>query len=178
MSQLKVNSIIPTGGLSSGASGGIIQVKQTVKTNTFSEVVANGNSSSVCISLDFAASSSSNKLLIIASLYCDTSDQPTNNGIQLTDDGSIITGARGDASGSQGRVSGAWGQVDTNEFVFHAYCEFLHTVSNTSSHTYGVKMYQGSSHSNQTLFLNMGSTSNTTTRLRPMSTLTVMEVSV
>ncbi len=178
MSQIKVNSIIPTGGLSSGASGGIIQVKQTTKTDTFSEVVTNGGVSSVCISVDFAASSSSNKLLIIASCYCDSSDQPTNNGIQLTDNGNGITGARGDASGSQGRVAGAWGQVTTNEFVYHAYAEYLHTVSDTNSHTYGVKMYQGSSHSNQTLFLNFASTSSTTTRLRPISTLTVMEVSV
>ncbi|BCV08527.1 MAG: hypothetical protein CM15mL8_070 [Caudoviricetes sp.] len=36
MSQLKVNSIVPVGGLPSGASGGIIQVVQTVKTDTMS----------------------------------------------------------------------------------------------------------------------------------------------
>ena len=37
MSQLKVNSIVPVGGLPSGASGGgIIQVVQAVKTNTAS----------------------------------------------------------------------------------------------------------------------------------------------
>ena len=178
MSQLKVNSIIPTGGLSSGASGGIIQVKQTVKTDTFSEVVANGNSSSVCISLDFAASSSSNKLLLVASVYVNNSDQFTNNGIIFTDDGSTITGARGDASGSQGRVAGGYGQAVTNEAVYHAYAEFLHTVSNTSSHTYGIKLYQASGHSNQTLSLNFASTSSTTERIRTMSTFTVMEVSV
>ena len=37
MSQLKVNSIIPAGGLVSGSNGGIIQVVQTVKTDTFSK---------------------------------------------------------------------------------------------------------------------------------------------
>tara|TARA_Y100000401_G_scaffold107806_1_gene102482 strand:+ start:1092 stop:1640 length:549 start_codon:yes stop_codon:yes gene_type:complete len=36
MSQLKVNSIVPTGGLPSGSSGGIIQVKQTVLTAAIS----------------------------------------------------------------------------------------------------------------------------------------------
>ena len=35
MSQIKVNSIVPTGGLPSGANGGIIQPIQTVKTDTF-----------------------------------------------------------------------------------------------------------------------------------------------
>ena len=46
MSQLKVDSIIPRGGLPSGASGGIIQIVQTVKTDTFS---ANTGSSFVDI---------------------------------------------------------------------------------------------------------------------------------
>ena len=36
MSQLKVNSIVPAGGLPSGSNGGIIQVKQTLKTDAFS----------------------------------------------------------------------------------------------------------------------------------------------
>ena len=36
MSQLKVNSIVPAGGLPSGAKGGIIQVKQNIKTDTSS----------------------------------------------------------------------------------------------------------------------------------------------
>ena len=178
MSQLKVNSIIPTGGLSSGASGGIIQVKQTVKTDTFSEVVTDGALSSVCISVNFAASSSSNKLLLIASLHINNSDQFTNNGFVFTDDGSTITAARGDASGSQGRVAGGYGQAVTNEAVYHCYAEFLHTVSNTSSHTYGAKLYQASGFSNQTLGLNFASNSSTTQRIRTMSTLTVMEVSV
>ena len=35
MSQLKVNSIVPAGGLPSGSNGGIIQVKQTLKTDSF-----------------------------------------------------------------------------------------------------------------------------------------------
>ena len=37
MSQIKVNSIVPAGGLPAGANGGIIQVVQTVKTDTFSQ---------------------------------------------------------------------------------------------------------------------------------------------
>ena len=36
MSQLKVNSIIPVAGIPSGGAGGIIQMKQTVKTDAFS----------------------------------------------------------------------------------------------------------------------------------------------
>ena len=36
MSELRTNRIVPRDGLASGSSGGIIQVKQTVKTDTFS----------------------------------------------------------------------------------------------------------------------------------------------
>ena len=37
MSELRTNRIVPRDGLPSGSSGGIIQVKQTVKTDTFSK---------------------------------------------------------------------------------------------------------------------------------------------
>ena len=36
MSQIKVNSIIPVAGVPTGGGGGIIQVKQTLKTDAFS----------------------------------------------------------------------------------------------------------------------------------------------
>ena len=163
---------------SASGLGGMVQVLQTVKTDTFSQVVTNGSLSNVCISRTFTASSTSNKLLLMASLYCNNSDQWTQNGIVFTDDGSVISGARGDAFNDQGRVSGAWSQAVTNEALYHAYATYLHTPTNTSSHTYGIKLYQGSGHNNQTLTLNFSNTSNVNTRVRTMSTLTVMEVSV
>ena len=46
MSQIKVDSIVPRGGLPSGAVGGIIQVKQTIKTDTSSFEGSTGNFSS------------------------------------------------------------------------------------------------------------------------------------
>ena len=43
MSQLKVNSIVPVGGLPAGATaGGIIQIVQTKKTDTASNSTASG----------------------------------------------------------------------------------------------------------------------------------------
>ena len=157
-------------------AGNIVQVKQTVKTDTFSATVSYGDLSAVVLSCSFTASSTSNKLLLKANLYCNSSHQPTNNGIVFTDDGSTISGAIGDASGTQGRVSGGWAQVVSNEYVYPTYVEYLHTPSNTSSHTYGIKLYQGSSGTGQTLAVNFGSTTDTTVRIRPISTLTIMEV--
>ena len=157
-------------------AGNIVQVKQTVKTDTFSATVSYGDLSAVVLSCSFTASSTSNKLLLKANLYCNSSHQPTNNGSVFTDDGSTISGAIGDASGTQGRVSGGWAQVVSNEYVYPTYVEYLHTPSNTSSHTYGIKLYQGSSGTGQTLAVNFGSTTDTTVRIRPISTLTIMEI--
>tara|TARA_B100000287_G_scaffold372091_1_gene370534 strand:+ start:1455 stop:1967 length:513 start_codon:yes stop_codon:yes gene_type:complete len=68
MSQIKVNSIVPAGGLPSGSNGGIIQVVQAVKTDTFSH-----NSTSFTdltgLSATITPSSSSNKILIDTRIY-------------------------------------------------------------------------------------------------------------
>ena len=70
MSQLKVNSIIPAGGLSGGASGGILQVKQQAKTDITS-VTSSGNndySDIPSFSLAITPSSSSSKILVMVAL--------------------------------------------------------------------------------------------------------------
>ena len=68
MSQIKVNSIVPVGGLPSGANGGILQVVQAVKTDTFSR-----NSTSfgdiTGLSAAITPSSNSSKILCDARIY-------------------------------------------------------------------------------------------------------------
>lgn len=80
MSQLKVNSIIPTGGLSTGKFGGIIQVvpvfttSQTTATNSgFVDVVG--------LSVTITPSSTNSKFLIMASFTVSHGDQ--NSAIRL-----------------------------------------------------------------------------------------------
>ena len=67
MSQLKVNSIVPVGGLSSGANGGIIQVVQSVKTDTFS-TSSSSFTDITGLSATITPSSNSNKILVILDL--------------------------------------------------------------------------------------------------------------
>ena len=67
MRQLKVDSIIPRGGLPSGASGGIIQMKTTVKTDTF-KTSSNSMVDVTGLSVTITPQSSSNKILCICSL--------------------------------------------------------------------------------------------------------------
>ena len=62
-SELRVDRIIPTAGVPTGGGGGIIQIKQIVKTDTYvSSSLSGGAVSGAAISIDFAALSTSNKL--------------------------------------------------------------------------------------------------------------------
>ena len=75
MSQLKVNSIVPAGGLPSGAKGGIIQVKQNIKTDTSSFEGNTGNFSGNITGLTetITTQSSSSQVLIILHTNLSTS---------------------------------------------------------------------------------------------------------
>ena len=66
MSQLKVNSIVPSGGLPAGASGGIIQVVQTIKSDT--SAAAGPTFVDSGLSVTITPQSSSSKILIIADM--------------------------------------------------------------------------------------------------------------
>ena len=73
MSQLKVNSIVPAGGLPSGSNGGIIQVKSTIKTDTFSTNSTSTTFTAVTgLSVAITPSTNNNKILIIANVNLGT----------------------------------------------------------------------------------------------------------
>ena len=80
MSQLKVNSIVPTGGLPSGSNGGIIQVKQTIKKNVFttSQGVGSGYTDLTGLSVAITPSSNSNKILVVTQIYNGAANNAVN----------------------------------------------------------------------------------------------------
>ena len=63
MSQIKVDSIIPRGGLASGSSGGIIQVRSVTKTDTFQTSSASFTDITG-LSVSITPQSTSSKILI------------------------------------------------------------------------------------------------------------------
>lgn len=67
MSQIKVNSIVPVGGIPSGSNGGIVQVKQTFKTDHFSKS-STSYADVTGMSVTITPSSNSNKILIVVHL--------------------------------------------------------------------------------------------------------------
>ena len=66
MSQLKVNSIVPTGGLPSGANGGIIQIVHAETTSQVSDT--SGSFVDSGITATITPSSNSSKILVVASM--------------------------------------------------------------------------------------------------------------
>ena len=80
MSQIKVNSIIPSGGLPAGSNGGIIQVKQTIKKDRFTtaQAVTSGYTDLTGLSVAITPSSSSNKILVVTQIYNGAANNAVN----------------------------------------------------------------------------------------------------
>ena len=173
MSQIKVNSIIPVSGVPTGGGGGIIQVKQTVKTDTASHSVAVGSVSGDVITASITPTSSTSKVLVICSIWVGTPDEGAYGTFYRG--GSVITAATGDANGSRQRVS-------VNSFVYNDNRStelnktFLDSPATTSATTYSVRI-GGSKNGTTNYFVNRPyQWSDDNRRATGMSTLTLMEV--
>jgi hypothetical protein len=153
-----------------GTTGGILQVIQTVKSDTFS-VASTSYANITGLSASITPTSTTSKVLIILSLG--TVDATGN--VLITGD---ITRAGtqigiGDVAGS--RTSGGWARTphdsNRNETVVYT---LLDSPATTSSTTYQARIRSNSS----TVFVNRTSgDSNSSINPRTISTITLMEVS-
>ena len=103
MSQLKVNSIIPVSGVPTGGGGGIIQVKQTAKTDTFSNTNTSSHVDVTGLSVTITPTSATSKILIELSIISGHSSHTTVMGLQLVRDTTAI--CIGDADGNRTRYT-------------------------------------------------------------------------
>jgi len=181
MSQVRTNSLVPVGGIPAGASGGgIIQVVQTVKTDTFSEsLAANTNSSTNCIEVTITPRSTSNKILVVCNLHGSSSYwAPSSAGSwqgRIVRNGTDIV--RGDAAGSRNRMTmraGAYAVAVAEGMHFM----YLDSPSSTSALTYGVRL-DNVDNGSATMYLNRSptDTDSSTSFCRMASSITVLEVS-
>ena len=172
MSQIKVDSIIPRGGLPSGASGGIIQIVQTVKTDTFS---ANTGSSFVDITgmtVTITPQSASNKILIIPSINL-AANQSHRHGFIIVRGSTNIHIA--DSASNRTRSTAFQGNPPTSVNSYHYCVPFLDSPNTTSATTY--KLQCRGEGSNTDIFVNRGeSDPDAGDRLRGASSMTAMEV--
>ena len=160
MSQLKVNSIIPVSGVPTGGGGGIIQIKQVVKTDAFS--TSNTSPTDVTgLTVDITPTSSSSKILVIFSAWASVAGDQHGVHVELHRDSTKIGDNYNQYPSVQGQTGGT---------VFN---QLLDSPSTTSAVTYKVKLDTDSS--DRTARIGAGSNGGTTNI--PDSVITVMEVS-
>ena len=154
MSQPKVNSIVPVGGLPSGANGGIIQTVQTVKSDVTSQ---SGSSSSTFydisgMSATITPSSSSNKIMAVVSCVLGASTTGRNNLLRLVRGSTVISAG---TSGSQVNGYCFWRITNNSCFAYSNTHQFLDSPATTSATTYKVQWsIEGSGGSSTTGYLN------------------------
>ena len=179
MSQLKVNSIVPVGGLPSGANGGIIQVVQTVISGVQSYTA---NAFTFTDMPNFSAtitpSSNSSKVLIVVGIGGIHQDAGSIIGKVLR--GSTSVGI-GDADGNRPRCGfRMYGSAVYNGNHCGSYqFTFLDSPATTSATTYKLQT-AGESGTSYPVYLNRtinDSNNDYNYRGRPISTITLMEVS-
>ena len=165
MSQLKVNSIVPVGGLPSGANGGILQVVQAVKTDTFS-FTGTSFTDITGLSASITPSSSSNKVLIVAQIYMSADSSRDTAKINFVRGSTNIA----QPSGSVAQTSTMMNYLSAIT-MFPMSMNFLDSPATTSATTY--KLQIGKDGTNNKICLNRYSEAD---NYHGISTLTLYEV--
>ena len=173
MSQIKVDSIVPSGGLASGSSGGIVQIKSVTKTDTFT-TTSNSYTDVTDLTLSITPQSTSNKILVSYNLTCGTEDSGYQWGIRLMKDSTQIF--VGDAAGSRDRVSNFVRNNGSDLHTVYPSGQHLDSPNTSSSVTYKLQVIAYTS--GRALYINrVHNDSDDAAVGRSASSITVMEVS-
>jgi hypothetical protein len=172
MSQIKVNSIVPVGGLPSGANGGIIQVVSTAKHDTFSHTGNTSVTDITGLNVNITPSSNSSKILIYVYLCFHNGNISR---VQLVR-GSTAIGI-GDADGSRPRGTMSCNSAGDTNVMQAGTMIFLDSPATTSQTNYEVAFSNELNSSTFTVNKSAGD-ANSIVGVRTISTITCMEVSV
>ena len=178
MSQLKVNSIVPTGGLPSGAtSGGIIQIVEAVKTDLFSASISIGNYSQITgLAVTITPSTNTSKIILHAVVNFCTSGDNVHTAFEIRNGSTRLTGYQN--TGSLGNFTPSM-TSSRNETTSAMVCVPIHGVdspASTSAQTYNVF----ASAEGYTLYINkaQSASADQAQNYGTISTLTAYEVGV
>jgi len=147
MSELRTNRIIPRDGLPSGSAGGIIQVKHTTKTDTWSHPGPyTGYSTVTGLDVTITPTRSDSKILITASVNYSTQYWQGYGALYRQLSGgsmSVVDGAVGGANSSQPRysfssLSYSGGNDAYNQY--HGTLSYLDSPSTTSAVIYAIAL--------------------------------------
>tara|TARA_Y100000401_G_scaffold82982_1_gene68350 strand:- start:732 stop:1265 length:534 start_codon:yes stop_codon:yes gene_type:complete len=176
MSTLKVNSIIPVAGVPTGGGGGIVQIKQTVKTDNFS-TTSDSLTDVTGLSVAITPTSSTSKILVQVNLGLVGGVQGSYAGFRVLR-GSTAIGLGSTASGSQVDVSFIANHNRDSDWNSEGGVFFQHLDSpaTTSATTYKLQVFSG--YQSKELNINRSNPGdNAAYSQRTSSSITVMEVS-
>ena len=175
MSTLKVNKIIPTAGVPTGGGGGIIQVKQTTKTDTAS---TNSATETDLMTVNITPTTNSSKILIFIDLKIGASSKSPDPQFFLYRGSQKVY--HGDAAGN--RLTGFFGGDEYDSYNNAEWLQkcvqanYLDSPGVDTQVTYTIKWRVVDT--NHTLYLNRtGQDNNSAAYHRSASSITVMEVS-
>ena len=158
-------------------AGCVIQVVNTIKTDTFSVSLSSRSVSSAIpgFSASITPTSASSKILLMASI--NGGSPAIVQGFILTRNGSIVTEATGDAAGSRRRVTS--GSFPTGSAgALQVPVTYLDAPNTTSQITYEFLIANGAN-STQPHYINRSDQdTDAASRFRATSTITVMEIAV
>ena len=173
MSELRTNRIIPRDGLPSGSAGGIIQVKQTVKTDTFS--TSSTSATDVTgLSVSITPTRSDSKILVMYDVKASCENIQMSFFLVRGSTKIYIGNADGNRIAATSVVGGIPDPSESHRYPQQMTATFLDSPSTTSSTTYKVQcqVNSGTGYVNRS-----GNDSNDAYRARVPSSITVMEIS-
>jgi hypothetical protein len=181
MSQVRTNSIIPSGGVPAGAAGGgVIQVVTYQEGSKFSQTVTDGRANWTTISnfnVTITPRSTSNKVLLTVDMIFGKEAQHFYlSNFRLLRNGSVISGALGNSrvNFEQATMGFQRGSYDNNGANFMNF-RYLDSPSSTSATTYAIQI----SGEGTTFYMNrpIFDFENTNYSVQPISTFYAYEIS-
>ena len=172
MSQIKVDSIIPRGGLPGGATaGGIIQMVQTVKSDTYTGTSDGSEISLTGLTVTITPQSSSNKILLVANIMYSCTGTTYK---MYPKRGTTVIGVGG-ADGSRPQIQSAMGFSGDANQAEQCTSFYIDSPNTTSATTYSFYAINDNA---QSLFINRSvNDQNNNVGQRGITTITAMEVS-
>ena len=186
-SELRVDKIIPTTGVPTNGGGGIIQIQQTVKTDTWAGAAASNYPAFeevTGLNVSITPKFSSSKILVTASVSYSTQYWQGLGQLWRGIGGasrSLLDGACGDTSGSRVRFTFSslqyHGASNTSYQMYHGTVNYLDSPNTTQAVSYSIALRSYSSSYNVYVNRNHDDRSTNDYYGRGISTITVMEVS-
>jgi hypothetical protein len=161
-------------GLGTGVGGKVLQVVQTVKTDTFSHATST-LTAITGLSVNITPSSTNNKILVQCTISAGANNANSYGSVQLFRDGSVVSGSVGDSAGSKQQSSTANLKVDGSVVQKTLTFTYLDSPATTSQVTYQPYIQKGAE--TVTLYVNQaGGEADNANHTRSMSSITVMEI--